>query len=165
MFSRGSKVSPFHGCWRPSPSPVLRKTRVSPEDSLRWGKRCPVSACVGSGAGLGGKPVFASPVGQRIMANMELAARGWRGGIVREFGMVSFARLCLKWVTNKDLLCNKGTLLSVTRQPGRERSLGGTGTRVCMAESLCCPPETIPTVLIGHVKRNTKYRYQTRSLN
>ena len=108
MFSRGSTVSPFHGCWRSSPSPVLRKTRVSPEDPLRWGRRRPVSACVGSGAGLGGKPVFASPVGQRIMAKQELPAHRWGGRIVRKFGMVSFTRLCLKWVTNKDLLYSTG---------------------------------------------------------
>ena len=108
MFSRGWTVSPFRGCWCASPSPVLRKTRVSPEDPLRWGRRRPVSACVGSGAGLWGKPVFASPVGQRTVAKQELPAHSWGGSTVRKFGMVSFTGLYLKWVTDKDLLDSAG---------------------------------------------------------
>ena len=29
---------------------------------------------------------------------------GWRGGIVREFGVDMYTKLYLKWITNKDLL-------------------------------------------------------------
>ena len=44
-----------------------------------------------------------------------------------------------------------GTLLNVICQPGWERSLGGRiDTCVCMAESLCCSPEIITTLLIGY---------------
>ena len=30
--------------------------------------------------------------------------------------------------------------------------LGGMDTCICMAESLCCPPESITTLLISHVQ-------------
>ena len=146
-------VSPFRGCWRPSPSPVLRKTRVSPEDSLRWGRRCPVSACVGSWAGLEGKPVFSSPVGQRIMATLELPAHGWggkNGEKGRKFGMVTYTQLCLKWRTNEDLLLSTGNSAQAHAQHGWERSLGRTHPCACMAESLGCPLETMTTLFIGY---------------
>ena len=42
----------------------------------------------------------------------------------------------------------QGTLLNVMRQPGWEGSLGRMDTCVCMAEGLCCPPESIMTLLI-----------------
>ena len=47
----------------------------------------------------------------------------WREGIVREFGMDMYTLLYLKWVTNKDLLYSKWTLLNVVWQPGWEGSL------------------------------------------
>ena len=37
------------------------------------------------------------------------SGKGWEEGIVREFGMVMCTPLCLKWITNKDLLCNTGS--------------------------------------------------------
>ena len=30
------------------------------------------------------------------------------------------------------------------------RGVGGEGIRVCVAESLCCPPKTVITLLIGY---------------
>ena len=33
---------------------------------------------------------------------------GWRAGTVREFGMNMYTLLCLKWITNKDLLYSTG---------------------------------------------------------
>ena len=39
------------------------------------------------------------------------------------------------------------------RQPGGEGSEGSTDTCVCLAESLCCPPETTVTLLIGYTLR------------
>ena len=35
---------------------------------------------------------------------MVAGRRGWREEIVREFGMDMYILLCLKWITNKDLL-------------------------------------------------------------
>ena len=49
------------------------------------------------------------------------------GGIVRDFGKVTYTLLCLKWITNKDLLYAHGALLSVMWQPGWEGSLGENG--------------------------------------
>ena len=50
-----------------------------------------------------------------------------QGGIVRDFGKVMYTLLCLKWITNKDLLYAHGALLSVMWQPGWEGSLGENG--------------------------------------
>ena len=48
----------------------------------------------------------------------------WGEGIVKEFGMVLYTLLYLKWITNKDLLnIVHGTLISVMWQPGWEGSL------------------------------------------
>ena len=44
-----------------------------------------------------------------------------------------------------------GTLLNVMWQPGWEGSLGENGYTLCMAEYLCCLPETITALLIGYV--------------
>ena len=44
-------------------------------------------------------------------------------GIVREFGMDMYTLLCLKWITDRDLLYSTGALLSVTWQPGWKGSL------------------------------------------
>ena len=67
---------------------------------------------------------------------------GWGkagGGIVREFGMGTYTLLCLKWITNKDLPYSTGN--SVWER---------MDACICMAESLCCAPETITTLLIGY---------------
>ena len=45
----------------------------------------------------------------------------------------------------------RGTVLKVVWQPGWERSSGGR-----MAELLCCPPETITTLLIGYILIHNK---------
>jgi len=74
-------------------------------------------------------------------------------GRVREFGMDVYTVLCLKWITNKDLLYGKGTLLNVMWQPGREGAWGRMDT--CMAESLHCSPETIP-LLTGYTPVQNK---------
>ena len=50
---------------------------------------------------------------------------------------------CVIWKT-KVTLQSQGSLLSVTWQPGWE----GVCVRICMAESLCCPPETVTALLI-----------------
>ena len=74
-------------------------------------------------------------------------------GIVGEFGMGRNKLLYLKWVTNKNLTVQHKGLCSMLCGSLDER---GEWERmdtyiyiyVCMymAESLCCPPETITTV-------------------
>ena len=44
-------------------------------------------------------------------------------GLVREFGMDMHTLLYLKWITTGTYCIAQGTLLNVTRQPGREGSL------------------------------------------
>ena len=77
-------------------------------------------------------------------------------GIVRESGMDMDTLLCLTWRTSKELLTARGTLLHVTWQPGWRGVWGRMGTCVCMAEALCCPSETITTLLIGYTPRPNK---------
>ena len=48
-------------------------------------------------------------------------------GIVREFVMVMYTLLSIKWITNKDCCTADGALLSSTWQPGWEGSLGESG--------------------------------------
>ena len=47
------------------------------------------------------------------------------------------------------------------RQPGWEASLGGNGyIYVCIAESLCCSPKTITTLLTGYTQiQNTGHEF------
>ena len=76
-------------------------------------------------------------------------------GIVREFGMDMYTLLYLKWITDKVLLYSRFQHRKLCSMlcgswVGR-RVWGRMNTCVCMAESLCCPPETIITVLIGYI--------------
>ena len=74
-----------------------------------------------------------------------MVTRGKDGeGIVREFGMDMDTLLYLPWRTSKDLLDSTGNSARCRGVWGRR------GTCVCMAESLCCPPETITTLLISY---------------
>ena len=65
--------------------------------------------------------------------------------------MDRYALLYLKWVTNKDLLhsTGKSAQCSLAAWMGGE-SGGRVDTCICMAESLCCPPETMTMLLIGY---------------
>ena len=49
-----------------------------------------------------------------------------------------------------------GTLLNVMCQPEWEGGLGRMDTHICMAESLFCPPETIPALFIGYTPIQNK---------
>ena len=73
-------------------------------------------------------------------------------GIVREFGMVMYTRISLKWITNKDLLTVQHTgLCSMSRGSLDGRGVGGRmDTCICMVESLLCSFEGITTLLIGY---------------
>ena len=64
-------------------------------------------------------------------------------GINRELGMERYTHLCLRWITNKDLLCSawNSAQCYVAAWMGRG-DWGRMDTCICMAESLCYPPET-----------------------
>ena len=67
---------------------------------------------------------------------------------VREFGMDMYTLLYLKWITNKDLLLEFCSMLCGSLDG---RGVWGRMDRcICMAESLCCPPETIIRLLIDY---------------
>ena len=63
--------------------------------------------------------------------------------------------LYLKWIANKDLSCSTGNsaLCYVAAWMGGG---GRMDTCICMAESLCCPPETITTFLISYTPTQNK---------
>ena len=73
----------------------------------------------------------------------------WVAGIVRELGVVKYTLLCLKWATNKDSLCSTWTSAAYGSLDG-SRVWGRMGIYIYKAESLCCLPETIITLLIGY---------------
>ena len=73
-------------------------------------------------------------------------------GTVRKFGIDMHIVLYLRWIPNKDLLSSTGNSAQryVTAWMGAEFG-GRMDTCIGMAESLCCPPETITTLLIGYM--------------
>ena len=71
-----------------------------------------------------------------------------RGSNIREIGMDMYTLLDLKWITNKDLLYSTGNSAQCGSLDGKVVQ-GRTDTCICMAESLCCSPETITKLLIG----------------
>ena len=72
-----------------------------------------------------------------------------------------YTLLHLKLVTNKDLLCNTEHSVQcyVVAWMGREFK-GRMDTCTCMAESLCCSPETITTLLISYTPIKIKIKTQ-----
>ena len=83
--------------------------------------------------------------------------RGWtygcqgeRGeGIVRELGMDMYMLLYLKWITNKGLLNSTGNSAQYYVAAWMGGEFGEMDVSICMAESLCCSPETITTLSIN----------------
>ena len=68
-----------------------------------------------------------------------------------------YTRLYLKWMTNKDPLYGTWNSCSVLRASLDGRGVWeGRDTCVCMAESLCCSPETTPVLLIGYTPIQNK---------
>ena len=76
-------------------------------------------------------------------------------GIVREFGIDIYTR--------RYCSIARVTLLNIMWQPGWKGSLKENDTSICMAESLCCPPETITTLLLGYTPiHNKKFKKKNR---
>ena len=66
-----------------------------------------------------------------------------------------YTLLYLKWINNKDLLYNNGTVFNVMWQPGWVRGWGIMDTCIHVAESLPCSPETL-TLLISYIPIQNK---------
>ena len=64
-----------------------------------------------------------------------------------------YTLLYLKWTTNKDLLHKTSMLCSSLNGRGVLRRMD---TCMCMAESRCCSPEAITTLLIGYTSIQNK---------
>ena len=86
-------------------------------------------------------------------------ARGNRAlGVKPRFGMDLYTRCNSNGQATRSSWGARGALVSVMWQPGG-RGVGGEGIHVCVAESLCCPPKTVITLLIGYTpiqKKNNK---------
>ena len=71
-------------------------------------------------------------------------------GIVTEIVINMHTLLYLKYKPTRSYCVAQGMLLSVIGSLDRSRVWGRMDTCICMADSLCCPPETITTLLIGY---------------
>ena len=80
-----------------------------------------------------------------------MVARGevWEEGKVRESGMDMDTLLCLTWRTSKDLLDSTGDSALLCGSLDEGGVWGRMDTYIGMVELLCCPPETITTLLTG----------------
>jgi len=75
--------------------------------------------------------------------------------------MAMYTLLNLKWITNKDLLYSTWDSAQYHVAAWMVRGIcgGGMDTCVCVAESLCCSPETVIAVLIGYTPiQNKKFK-------
>ena len=75
---------------------------------------------------------------------------GWKEGIVREFRMVRYTLLYLKWITHKVLLDSTGNSTQCYAAAWMRDFGGETDIGICMTEPLCCLPKTITTLLNGY---------------
>ena len=72
-------------------------------------------------------------------------------GKVREFGMDIYILLCLKWITNKEILYSTWNSAQCYLAVWMGGEFVGEWIHVlCMAESLCCPVEAITTLVISY---------------
>ena len=72
-------------------------------------------------------------------------------GIVRDLEVDTYTLPYLKWIANKDLLYSTWNSAQYYVAAGWEEGLGKNGDMyICMAEALCCSPETITILLISY---------------
>ena len=75
---------------------------------------------------------------------------GWGEGIVRDFGMDTYAWLYLEWITNRDLLYSTWNSAQCYLATWMGGEFGEKGyIYIYMAESLCCTPKTITTLSVS----------------
>ena len=65
-----------------------------------------------------------------------------------------YTLLYLKWITNKDLWYSTWNSAQCYGPAWLGGVLGEMDTCLCMAESLCCPPETTTTLLINYAAKS-----------
>ena len=80
------------------------------------------------------------------------------GQIVREFGMVKYTLLYLKWITNKNLRYSTENSAQCLAAACMERDFEGEWIRVCVWLSpFCYSPETIALLINYTPKQNKKF--------
>ena len=77
---------------------------------------------------------------------------GWGKGVVREFGTDMYTLLYFKRVTIYSTW-NSAQCYTAARMGGE---FGGEWIRVCVAEPLHCPPETITALLMSYKIKDLK---------
>ena len=83
-------------------------------------------------------------------------------GIVKDFGKVMYTLLYLKWITNRKLLYStwNSAQCYVPAWSG-EGFEGRMDMCICVAESLCCSPETTTILSTGYTPiQNKKFKVQ-----
>ena len=78
------------------------------------------------------------------------------GGIVREFWKVMYTLPYSKWVINKDLVCSTWNSAQCYVPAWMGWWFGKMDIFICMAEFLCCSPETTTTLLTDYTPIQNK---------
>ena len=81
---------------------------------------------------------------------------GWRMGFRVKFGMDTYTLLYLKWITSKALLSSTGKPAQCCVAAWMGGESGRMDTCTCLAESLCCSPETSTALLISYSPNKVK---------
>ena len=74
----------------------------------------------------------------------------WGERVDSDLGMDMYTLLYLQWMTSKDLLYSTGNCSMFCGSLEGREIWGRVDTCICMAESLCCPTETITTLSISY---------------
>ena len=92
---------------------------------------------------------------------------GQRGGIVKELGIDRYTLLYLRWTTNRDLLYSTGSSAQSYMAAWMGGKFGEMDTCICVAESLCSPPETITTLIVSctPIQRNKCFKQINIEIN
>ena len=81
---------------------------------------------------------------------LPLFSRRLGGRDVREFNINMYTLLYLKWIINKDLLYSTGNSAQCYVAAWMGGVWGRMDACICMAEWLCCAPETLTRLWIGY---------------
>ena len=127
--------------------PVVKNLPCNARDTgLIPGQRTPKSHMPEEQLSLQARTTEPEHHSQRVCATAKAPPRGNDGDPARCSEEPTHPNKEVKWVANKNLLYSTGDSAQCQVAAGMGRMDTCTGT----AESLCCPPETIPTLLMGY---------------
>ena len=89
---------------------------------------------------------------QRLRLSLtDFCGEGWEERLFREFGMDVYTLLYLKEITSQDLLYSTRNSTQCSVATWMEEEFGGEWILwICMAESLCRPPESTTALVISY---------------